>query len=141
MAEQLPDFDLYATLGLEPGADAAAVRVAYREAVRTAHPDVAGDATGTGDEATKRLNIARDWLTDPGRRQRYDEARGMSAATGQLGVAVGDASTALETTDERLAGGPGRGEAVGCLEVGWWLLLLTFAALIFAVLLLIVADG
>ena len=76
MPESIPDFDLYAELGVAPDADADAIRAAHREAVRQAHPDVRADGNVNDDQA-KRLNVARDWLTDPTRRARYDEARGL----------------------------------------------------------------
>ena len=48
--------------------------------MRAAHPDAAGsdvDAAMTAQRTTRaaRLNVARDWLTDPVRRARYDEVR------------------------------------------------------------------
>ncbi|MFB6090629.1 MAG: J domain-containing protein [Halobellus sp.] len=52
--------EAYRTLGLDPGADEDAVRSAYRERVKAAHPD-----TDTGDEETfKELNRAYERLTD-----------------------------------------------------------------------------
>ena len=139
MAEQLPDFDLYATLGLDP---APTPRPFGRLTARRSGPPIPTSwvrAWVEGDDVTKRLNIARDWLADPGRRQRYDEARGLSAATGQLGVVV-TARTARWRRRRGARGATGRGEAFGCLEVGWWLLLDLRRTLIFAILLLIVAD-
>ena len=133
MPESMPDFDLYAVLGVSPDADAEAIRAAHREAVRAVHPDVAGD----DDEQAKRLNVARDWLLDPGRRARYDAARDAATGGPQFGP-LGDG--AASTVGEAGLDKPGRREALGCLELAWWLLLLAFAALIFAVLLLIAAD-
>jgi hypothetical protein len=68
-AEPLPDFDLYAELGLESRATPEDVSRAYRAAIRRFHPDVAGD---TAVNRASRLNVARDWLGDPGRRALYD---------------------------------------------------------------------
>jgi len=45
------------------------IESAYRSLVKQHHPDVAA-----GDESRiKRLNLARDWLTDPELRRRYDQ--------------------------------------------------------------------
>ena len=139
MPESIPDFDLYAVLGLTPDADDAAIRTAHRDAVRLAHPDVTpgGD---TDDDLAKRLNVARDWLTDPARRARYDEARGGATSSRAAGVAADLRGTASTTAECGVTTGLGRRDAIGLLEVGWWLLLLVAAALIFATLLLIVAG-
>ena len=72
--ERIPEFDLYAELGVEPGADAAAVERAWRARVREAHPDRASDEA-MATKRTARLNLAREWLLDPSRRLRYDELR------------------------------------------------------------------
>jgi curved DNA-binding protein CbpA len=138
MPESIPDFDLYAALGVTPGADAEAIRSAHREAVRHAHPDVMSGGTADDDEA-KRLNVARDWLTDPGRRARYDESRGLGTWATSEGATPG-AEMPTSSTDRGLATGLDRRDATSLLETGWWLLLILAAALIFATLLLIVAD-
>jgi curved DNA-binding protein CbpA len=44
-----------------------AIEAAYRSLVKRHHPDVAASAD---DQRMKRLNLARDWLTDPIRRRR-----------------------------------------------------------------------
>jgi curved DNA-binding protein CbpA len=59
--------DLYETLGVARGADRAAVRRAFRDRARRVHPDVGGSV-----EAFGALVRARDVLSDPGRRERYD---------------------------------------------------------------------
>lgn len=52
--------EAYRTLGLDPGADDATVRAAYREKVKEVHPD-----TEAGDERTfKRVNEAYERLLD-----------------------------------------------------------------------------
>lgn len=144
MPESIPDFDLYAALGVAPGADGEAVRMAHREAVRLAHPDVLPDGDADDDEA-KRLNIARDWLTDPERRARYDRSRGLrpgGAGAGQRPSRSEATSTdqAAVSTEDGVVPGPGLADAFGCLEVGWWILLLAFAAMVLGLALLIAAD-
>lgn len=52
--------EAYEVLGVEPGADQETIRTAYREKVKTVHPDAK-----TGDEeAFKRVTAAYDRLTD-----------------------------------------------------------------------------
>lgn len=60
--------DPYSVLGVERDADAAAVKRAYRKAAQAAHPDRHGGDT----TAMTRVNVARDILSDPQRRERYD---------------------------------------------------------------------
>lgn len=74
--DPLPDFDLYAELGIPLDAGADLVERAWRAKVRESHPDLAGTAgESAATHRTTRLNIARDWLADPLKRARYDELR------------------------------------------------------------------
>ncbi len=67
--------DLYAVLGLKRDADDRAIHRAYRSLSKRHHPDMP-----TGDAATfDGLRTARDVLTDPDRRRRYDETGEFSA--------------------------------------------------------------
>lgn len=59
---------LYDDLGIEPGADDATIKRAYRSRAKKAHPDQGGDP-----EEFKKLNEAKIVLLDPRRRQKYDE--------------------------------------------------------------------
>jgi hypothetical protein len=74
--QSIPRFDLYAELGLDPSADMVAIEAAYRELV-DGEPEATGAA---GVRRTARMRIARDWLTDPDLRERYDASRARSAA-------------------------------------------------------------
>ena len=74
--DPMPQFDLYAELDVPPDADALVIERAWRDGVRSVHPDRAR----TGEERaatvrTVRLNIAREWLMDPSKRARYDTLR------------------------------------------------------------------
>ena len=69
MADEIPDFDLYAELEVSERASVETIQAAYRSLQLRNHPDRAG--AEAGDRAV-RLNIARDWLTDPARRAEYD---------------------------------------------------------------------
>ena len=61
---------LYAVLGVEPDADRAAIRRAYRERVKERHPDTSDDPDAPAE--FKRLVTARDVLADDDERARYD---------------------------------------------------------------------
>jgi hypothetical protein len=70
----IPADDLYARLQIPIDAGPEVIEVAWRSLLRQHHPDVAGEA---GLEHAKRINVAHDWLSDPGLRARYDHARGL----------------------------------------------------------------
>lgn len=65
----MPD-DYYALLGVDPDASEEAILRAYRERVAEHHPDVS-DAEDA-EETVRRLNRAKDVLTDPASRSEYD---------------------------------------------------------------------
>src|SRR5690606_12614918 len=64
--------DHYAMLGVDPTADAEAVRLAYRRRIRAAHPDRAG---ATAHQTASAINAAWWVLRDPARRAAYDRQR------------------------------------------------------------------
>jgi DnaJ-class molecular chaperone len=59
--------DLYTILGVPRNAGADEIKKAYRDQVRTAHPDKGGDA-----EKFKKIQSAYETLSDDGKRQMYD---------------------------------------------------------------------
>ena len=61
---------LYGVLGVDPDADAQSIVRAYREQVKTAHPDVTDDPQAR--TRFKRLTTAKEVLTDGSERARYD---------------------------------------------------------------------
>jgi hypothetical protein len=67
----------YARLGLEPNAEPAAVVAAFRARVRVLHPDVPGTGNAAAFVAVKQ---AYDVLSNPDRRQDYDQAAQRAAA-------------------------------------------------------------
>ncbi len=74
--DRIPEFDLYAELDVAPDADEQAIERAWRAGVRSVHPDRAGSADErSATMRTVRLNIAREWLMDPSKRERYDVLR------------------------------------------------------------------
>ncbi|HXG39559.1 MAG TPA: DnaJ domain-containing protein, partial [Candidatus Limnocylindrales bacterium] len=83
----VPSDDLYARLDVDPDASFEVIEIAWRAQLKRFHPDVAGEA---GLEATKRINVAHDWLSDPELRARYDRERlgrraGRSLSVGSWG--------------------------------------------------------
>jgi curved DNA-binding protein CbpA len=58
----------YQTLGLDPSCSAAEVKAAYRRLSSEHHPDRGGDS-----ERMAQINTAYETLSDPDRRQRFDE--------------------------------------------------------------------
>jgi curved DNA-binding protein CbpA len=74
--------DPYAVLGLAPDASAEQVARAHRRLAKRYHPDLNPGAEAT--ERMRRLNAARQILSSPGRRARYDSANPPTAG-GQAG--------------------------------------------------------
>jgi molecular chaperone DnaJ len=75
--------DLYAVLGLEPGASIADIKRAYRRLARRYHPGI-----NPGDRAAEalfhRITEAYETLVDPARRERYDTGgQGSPSGAGQ----------------------------------------------------------
>ncbi len=66
--------DHYQSLGLDPRADAATIKRAYRRQARRHHPDVNGNAVGS-QAAMARLNEAYQVLSDAKLRAAYDAVR------------------------------------------------------------------
>jgi len=95
----VPADDLYAQLDLPPDASPEAIEVAWRGLLRRHHPDIAGPG---GLERAKRINVAHDWLSDPGLRARYDRERGLSRGRGRA------APRGFEHADRQRAGGAAR---------------------------------
>ena len=71
MPDPIPADDLYARLGVSMDADTPAIDRAWRALLKQHHPDIAG---AISLELAKLINVAHDWLSDTGRRARYDAA-------------------------------------------------------------------
>ena len=66
--------DYYRILGVDENADEKTIRQAYRKLARKLHPDVnPGDKSA--EERFKEINEANEVLSDPEKRQKYDEMR------------------------------------------------------------------
>jgi hypothetical protein len=68
----VPHEDLYARLEVAPDASFETIEIAWRALLKRHHPDIAG---AEALELAKRINVAHDWLSDPGLRGRYDQER------------------------------------------------------------------
>ena len=66
--------DLYKALGLNPDADAAAIKKAYRSLAKQHHPD-ANPGSKTSEDRFKEISQAYEILSDPEKRSRYDAMR------------------------------------------------------------------
>ena len=64
--------DYYKSLGLQKGADAEAIKKAYRKLAAKFHPDK-NPGSKTAEDRFKEINEANEVLSDPEKRKRYDE--------------------------------------------------------------------
>ncbi|KAF3771194.1 heat shock protein DnaJ, partial [Cryphonectria parasitica EP155] len=66
--------DPYKTLGVEAGADAAAIKKAYRKLVLTCHPDKVTDESLREEkqEEFHRIQQAYETIGEPDKREQYD---------------------------------------------------------------------
>lgn len=74
MAGDMPDFDAYAVLGIEPTAGPGEIRAAFRRMVQERHPDTAPPQTTPA--SVQEVIEAYRTLMDPAARARYDIERG-----------------------------------------------------------------
>ena len=126
MTDTFPDFDLYAELEVSERASVETIQAAYRSLQLRNHPDRAGPEAGA---RAVRLNVARDWLSNPQQRARYDAhlaalRRDAGAEDRRAGGSRQDEprpeadarSEADDRADNGDAPGPGRSRAVGPLH-------------------------
>lgn len=90
--------DYWAVLGLEPGADAASLKRAFRQQARLWHPDLNGNDP-VAEERFKLVNEAYAVLTDPKRRKAWEGGIDPTASSPQDPFASGfpDFETYLDT--------------------------------------------
>ena len=72
------DKDYYAILGVDPKADAEAIKKAYRKLAKQYHPD-ANQGNPRASERFKEVGEANSVLSDPRKRAKYDQMRKLGA--------------------------------------------------------------
>ena len=94
----------WAVLGLDPGADASALKRAFRQQARRWHPDLNGDDPHA-EEQFKAVNEAYAVLSDPQRRQQWeaglDEATASSAGLDPFATGFPDFEDYLDVLFQR----------------------------------------
>lgn len=80
--------DYYEVLGLQKNATAADIKKAFKQLARKYHPDLNRDDPKTAEEKFKEVNEAYEILSDPKKRQAYDQF-GHAAFDGTGGMGAG----------------------------------------------------
>lgn len=104
--------DLYATLGVDRGADSETIRKSYRKLARKYHPDVNPGDTAA-EEHFKEISQAYSVLSDAEKRRNYDEFGEISLESGFDPEAV---RRARESFGAHFGGGAPRASAYGAEE-------------------------
>lgn len=89
-----PDFDPYAELGLGKDASEAEIRKAYRRRAAETHPDTKGGKRESFDLVV----LAKDVLSDAGRRAKYDETGAIDDSDGGPDNTEGNARALIAQT-------------------------------------------
>lgn len=87
--------DYYRVLGVDPSADFAAIRKAYRLKAMECHPD-----RGGSHDRMVVVNAAWEILSDPELRLRYDAARTQATNPSAQAAATADATTARQRAEQ-----------------------------------------
>jgi len=94
--------DYWQVLGLEPGADSAALKRAFRAQARRWHPDLNGNDP-VAEERFKRVNEAYAVLSDPRRRQRWEAGAPDGAESAGGGASADPFAAGFPDFDDYLA--------------------------------------
>jgi len=106
--------DYYEVLGIQKGASEDEIKKAYRKMARENHPDLHPENAEECEEKMKEINEAYAVLSDPEKRQRYDQfghggldggMGGMDGFSGFTGSYGGDMSDILESMFSGIFGG------------------------------------
>ncbi len=103
--------DFYDVLGVSADASADEIRAAYRERLKRVHPDVS-DAPDAA-ERTETLVDAKEVLTDPDERARYDRLGHETYVSGARGTVTGGSRGPAAATDRSSAGTAAGDDAPG----------------------------
>jgi len=91
---ELPDFDLYGVLEVDPRASSEVIAASWKTLQKKYYPR----ARGQGDaERAVRLNVAYEWLSDPALRARYDRSRSPARPRAQPDTRAAPPSPAAPT--------------------------------------------
>jgi DnaJ-class molecular chaperone len=94
--------DYWQVLGLEPGADAAALKRAFRSQARRWHPDLNGNDP-VAEERFKLVNEAYAVLSDPRRRQRWEAGIPADADANDAGASADPFAAGFPDFEDYLA--------------------------------------
>ena len=100
--------DYYKVLGVSPDASERDIQRAYRKLAKQYHPD-ANPGDRQAEERFKEANTAHDVLSDPAKRQEYDEVRRAGPAAGLFGGAPSGGGFRVDDIGDLLGGLFGRG--------------------------------
>ena len=106
MVETLNRSDYWQVLGLEPGADAASLKRAFRDQARQWHPDLNG-SDPVAEERFKQVNEAYAVLSDPRRRRAWEQGEASADGTPTETDPFATGFPSFETYLERLFGRDG----------------------------------
>jgi len=104
--------DYYKTLGVEKTATTEQIKKAYRKLARQYHPDV-NPNDATAEQKFKEVNEANEVLSDPDKRQKYDQLGADYQRYQQAGAGRGQGPGGFDWSQYAQGGGPGGADGFG----------------------------